>query len=315
MRGAYFANLNKEIKMAKVSMQDVKELRDMTGCGLSDCKKALEEADGNRDEAVKILRERGQAKAVKKAGRIAAEGVVKTKVEGNKGVIVEINCETDFAAKSERFLELVEVIADTLLNNDVADVEALKAVTAAGTSMTVGEYLTDKIATISENLQIRRFVKLEGTLVAYMHDGGRIGTIVKLDTDKPDDAEVLACGKNVALQVTAMNAQYTDKDSVPAEVIANEKEVQQKLVEQEGKPANVAEKIVEGRLRKFYEEVCLLDQKYFKDDSMTIAKYIDSIAKAQGASLKVDSFIRYERGEGIEKKEDNFADEVASMIK
>ncbi len=301
--------------MAKVSMQDVKELRDMTGCGLSDCKKALEEADGNRDEAVKILRERGQAKAVKKAGRIAAEGVVKTKVEGNKGVIVEINCETDFAAKSERFLELVEVIADTLLNNDVADVEALKAVTAAGTSMTVGEYLTDKIATISENLQIRRFVKLEGTLVAYMHDGGRIGTIVKLDTDKPDDAEVLACGKNVALQVTAMNAQYTDKDSVPAEVIANEKEVQQKLVEQEGKPANVAEKIVEGRLRKFYEEVCLLDQKYFKDDSMTIAKYIDSVAKAQGASLKVDSFIRYERGEGIEKKEDNFADEVASMIK
>lgn len=301
--------------MAKVSMQDVKELRDMTGCGLSDCKKALEEADGNRDEAVKILRERGQAKAVKKAGRIAAEGVVKTKVEGNKGVIVEINCETDFAAKSERFLELVEVVADTILSNDVADVEALKAVTAAGTSMTVAEYLTDKIATISENLQIRRFVKMEGTLIPYMHDGGRLGALVKLATDKPDDAEVLTCGKNVALQVTAMNAQYIDKDSVPAEVIANEKEVQQKLVEQEGKPANVAEKIVEGRLRKFYEEVCLLDQKYFKDDSMSIAKYIDSVAKAQGASIKVDSFVRYERGEGIEKKEDNFADEVASMIK
>lgn len=301
--------------MAKVSTQEIKELRDMTGCGLSDCKKALEEADGNRDEAVKILRERGQAKAVKKAGRIAAEGVVKTKVEGNKGVIVEINCETDFAAKSERFLELVEVVADTLLNNDVADVEALKSVTAAGTSMTVGEYLTDKIATISENLQIRRFVKMEGVLVPYMHDGGRLGTLVKLDTDKPDDAEVLTCGKNVALQVTAMNAQYTDKDSVPADVIANEKEVQQKLVEQEGKPANVAEKIVEGRLRKFYEEVCLLDQKYFKDDSMTIAKYIDSVAKAQGASIKVNSFVRFERGEGIEKKEDNFADEVASMIK
>lgn len=301
--------------MANVSIQDVKELRDMTGCGLSDCKKALEEANGDRDEAVKILREKGQAKAVKKAGRIAAEGIVKTKVDGSKGVIVEINCETDFAAKSDRFLELVEVIADTILQNDVADVEALKAVQAAGTSMTVGEYLTDKIATISENLNIRRFVKMDGILEAYMHDGGRIGTLVKIETDKPDSAEVRTCAHNVALQIAAMNAQYIGKDNVPAAVVANEKEVQQKLVEQEGKPANVAEKIVEGRLRKFYEEVCLLDQKYFKDDSMSIDKYINSVAKAESASIKVVDFVRYERGEGIEKKEDNFADEVASMIK
>lgn len=301
--------------MANVNIQDVKELRDMTGCGLSDCKKALEEADGNREEAVKILRERGQAKAVKKAGRIAAEGIVKTKVEGNKGVIVEINCETDFAAKSERFLELVEVIADTLLNNDVADVEALKGVTAAGTSVTIAEYLTDKIATISENLQIRRFVKMEGVLIPYMHDGGRLGTLVKLNTDKPDDAEVLACGKNVALQATAMGAEYIRREDVPADVLANEKEVQTKLVEQEGKPANVAEKIVEGRIRKFYEEKCLLDQEYFKDTSMKVGKYIESVAKAQGCTLAIDEFVRYERGEGIEKKEDNFADEVASMIK
>lgn len=301
--------------MANVSIQDVKELRDMTGCGLSDCKKALEEANGDRDEAVKILREKGQAKAVKKAGRIAAEGIVKTKVDGSKGVIVEINCETDFAAKSDRFLELVEVIADTILQNDVADVEALKAVQAAGTSMTVGEYLTDKIATISENLNIRRFVKMDGILEAYMHDGGRIGALVKIETDKPDSAEVRTCAHNVALQIAAMNAQYIGKDNVPAAVVANEKEVQQKLVEQEGKPANVAEKIVEGRLRKFYEEVCLLDQKYFKDDSMSIDKYINSVAKAESASIKVVDFVRYERGEGIEKKEDNFADEVASMIK
>lgn len=301
--------------MANVSIQDVKELRDMTGCGLSDCKKALEEANGDRDEAVKILREKGQAKAVKKAGRIAAEGIVKTKVDGSKGVIVEINCETDFAAKSDRFLELVEVIADTILQNDVADVEALKAVQAAGTSMTVGEYLTDKIATISENLNIRRFVKMDGILEAYMHDGGRIGALVKIETDKPDSAEVRTCAHNVALQIAAMNAQYIGKDNVPAAVVANEKEVQQKLVEQEGKPANVAEKIVEGRLRKFYEEVCLLDQKYFKDDCMSIDKYINSVAKAESASIKVVDFVRYERGEGIEKKEDNFADEVASMIK
>lgn len=301
--------------MANVTAQDVKELRDMTGCGMMDCKRALVEADGNRDEAVKILREKGLAKAAKKAGRIAAEGVVKTKVNGDNGVIVEINCETDFCAKSDKFLEVVEVIADTILANDVADVEALNNVTAVGTNMTVSEYFTDKIATIGENMNIRRFTKLNGTLVSYMHDGGRIGTLLKIATDKPDNAEVLACGKNVALQITAMNAQYVDKDSVPAEVIANEKEVQQKLVEQEGKPANVAEKIVEGRLRKFYEEVCLLDQKYFKDDTMSIAKYIESVAKEQGASIKVDSFIRYERGEGIEKKEENFADEVASMIK
>ena len=301
--------------MANVTAQDVKELRDMTGCGMMDCKRALVEADGNRDEAVKILREKGLAKAAKKAGRIAAEGVVKTKVNGDNGVIVEINCETDFCAKSDKFLEVVEVIADTILANDVADVEALNKVTAVGTNMTVSEYFTDKIATIGENMNIRRFTKMNGTLVSYMHDGGRIGTLLKITTDKPDNAEVLACGKNVALQITAMNAQYVDKDSVPAEVIANEKEVQQKLVEQEGKPANVAEKIVEGRLRKFYEEVCLLDQKYFKDDTMSIAKYIESVAKEQGASIKVDSFIRYERGEGIEKKEENFADEVASMIK
>ena len=301
--------------MANVNIQDVKELRDMTGCGLSDCKKALEEADGNRDEAVKILREKGLAKAAKKAGRIAAEGVVNAKVDGTKGVIVEINIETDFAAKTDKFLEVVDTITNTILANDVADVEALNNVTISGGSMTVKEYMTDKIATIGENINIRRFTKMDGTLVAYMHDGGRIGTLVKIATDKPDNAEVLACGKNVALQITAMNAQYIDKDSVPAEVIANEKEVQQKLVEQEGKPANVAEKIVEGRLRKFYEEVCLLDQKYFKDDSMTIAKYIDSVAKEQGASIKVDCFVRYERGEGIEKKEENFADEVASMIK
>lgn len=301
--------------MANITAQDVKELRDMTGCGMMDCKRALVEADGNRDEAVKILREKGQAKAVKKAGRIAAEGVVKTKVNGNKGVIVEINCETDFAAKSDRFLELVEVVADTLLNNDVADVEALAGVTAAGTSMTVSEYLTDKIATIGENIKIRRFQILEGTLIPYMHDGGRLGTIVKITSDKPDDAEVLACGKNVALQATAMGAEYIRREDVPADVLANEKEVQTKLVEQEGKPANVAEKIVEGRIRKFYEEKCLLDQEYFKDTSMKVGKYIESVAKAQGCTLNIEQFVRYERGEGIEKKEDNFADEVASMIK
>lgn len=301
--------------MANITPGEVKELRDMTGCGMMDCKKALEEANGNRDEAVKILREKGLAKAAKKAGRIAAEGVVKTLVKGNVGIIAEINCETDFCAKSEKFLELVETVANTILDSNADTPEALMSCKVSGGDETVESYLTNKIATIGENIKIRRFSKMEGTLVGYMHDGGRLGTLVKLATDKPDDAEVIACGKNVALQITALNAQYICKDCVPAEVLANEKEVQTKLVEQEGKPANVAEKIVEGRLRKFYEEVCLLDQKYFKDDSMTVGKYIDSVAKAQGAKISVDDFVRYERGEGIEKKEDNFADEVASMIK
>ena len=301
--------------MANITPQDVKELRDMTGCGLKDCKSALEETNRNRDEAVKILREKGLTKAAKKAGRIAAEGVVKAKVKGNNGVVVEVNCETDFAAKSDKFLALVEVIADTILDNDVNDVDALMECTASGTSEKVSEYLTNQIATLGENMKIRRFTKLEGTLVPYMHDGGRIGTMVKISTDKPEDAEVLACAKNVALQVTALSAQYVDKASVPADVLANEKEVQTKLVEQEGKPANVAEKIVEGRLRKFYEEVCLTEQKYFKDDTMSVGKYVESVAKAQGATIKVDEFVRYERGEGIEKKQDDFANEVASLAK
>ncbi len=307
--------------MANITAKEVAELREMTGCGMMDCKRALVEADGNRDEAVKILREKGLAKAAKKAGRIAAEGIVKAKTNGNTGVLVEINCETDFCAKSDKFLELVETITDTILANDVADVEALKSCTALGTSQTVAEYMTEKIATIGENMNIRRFTKMTGTLVPYMHDGGRIGTMVKLTTDKPDDAAVLACGKNVALQVTALNAQYVSQNDIPADVLANEKEVQLGLVKTENaqsakpKPENVLEKIVEGRLRKYYEEVCLLDQKYFKDDSMTIAKYVESEAKAAGAEIKVDAFVRYERGEGIEKKVDDFASEVAAMAK
>ncbi len=299
--------------MANITPKDVKELRDMTGCGMMDCKRALEDANGDRDEAVKILREKGLAKAAKKAGRIAAEGIVKTLIKGNVGIIAEINCETDFCAKSDKFLELVDEIANTILESGAADPEALMSCKVSGTDETVEAYLTNKIATIGENIKIRRFARMEGTLTGYMHDGGRIGTLLKISTDKPDSAEVMECAKNVALQVTALNAQYISKDTVPAEVLANEKEVQTKLVEQEGKPANVAEKIVEGRIRKFYEDVCLLDQKYFKDDKVTVGKYIEGAAKAQGCSIKVEEFIRFERGEGIEKKADDFAAEVAQL--
>lgn len=307
--------------MANITAKEVAELREMTGCGMMDCKRALVQAEGNKDEAVKILREMGLAKSAKKAGRIAAEGVVKAKVVGSKGVIVEINCETDFCAKSDKFLALVETITDTIMANDVADVEALANVTAAGTDMKVTDLMTEKIATIGENIKIRRFVKMEGTLIPYVHDGGRIGTLVKIETDKPEDAEVLECGKNVALQVTALNAQFVDQASIPADVLANEKEVQMSILKKENaesakpKPDNILEKMFDGRMRKYYEEVCLADQKYFKEDSLSISQYVASVAKAQGASIKVVSFVRYERGEGIEKKEDDFAAEVAAMAK
>ncbi len=307
--------------MANITAKDVAELRNMTGCGMMDCKRALVEADGNTDEAVKILREKGLAKAAKKAGRIAAEGIVKAKVNGTNGVIVEINCESDFCAKTDKFLELVETIADTILANDVADVEALKNCTVAGGTQTVADYLTEKVATIGENMNIRRFTKMDGILVPYMHDGGRLGTLVKLATDKGDDAQVLECGKNVALQITALNAQYICKGCIPAEKIAEETAVQTALVKKENeeskkpKPENVLDKIVEGRMRKYFEEVCLMDQSYFKDDSMTIAKYIESVAKATGATIDIADFVRYERGEGIEKKADDFAAEVEAMAK
>ncbi len=307
--------------MANITAKDVAELREMTGCGMMDCKRALVEADGNRDEAVKILREKGLAKAAKKAGRIAAEGVVKAKVTGTTGVLVEINCESDFCAKTDKFLDLVETIADTILANDVADVDALKECTVAGGTQKVADYMTEKVATIGENMNIRRFTKMEGVLVPYMHDGGRLGTLVKLATDKADNAEILACGKNVALQVTALNAQFVAQSSISAEKLAEEKAVQTALVKKENdeskkpKPENVLDKIVEGRMRKYFEEVCLLDQKYFKDDSMTVGQYVASVAKAEGASIEIADFVRYERGEGIEKKVDDFAAEVEAMAK
>jgi len=302
-----------------ISAQEVKQLKEMTNCGMMDCKRALEETNGDVDAAVKYLREKGLAKATKKAGRIAAEGLVFTKVDRDKkvGVVVEVNSETDFAAKSERFVEFVEQVADTILANDVADVEALKEVNAFGTNEKMADVLVEKIATISENIQIRRFVKMQGDIFSYVHDGGGsiIGSILKLESDDGFDTSVAECAKNLLLQITASAPQYVCKEEIPQSVIDDEKETLLNAVKNENeakpKPQNVLEKIVEGRLRKFLEEICLLDQPYVKDPDMTIAKYIDSVGK----NIKIAGFVRYEKGEGIEKKEDNFADEVASMIK
>lgn len=303
-----------------ISAQDVKQLKELTNCGMMDCKRALEETGGDVEAAIKYLREKGLAKAAKKSGRIAAEGLVYAKVDEAKkvGVVVEINSETDFAAKSERFIEFVELVAQTIIDNDVADVEALKEINASGTNEKIGDILTERIATISENIQIRRFVRMTGDLYTYVHNGGGsiIGSMIKLESENGADEAVKACAKDLLLQITASAPQYVQQSDVPASVIEAEKEIQLGLVKKENeeaakpKPQNVLEKIVEGRMRKFAEEICLLDQPFVKDPSITVAKHIAAVGKG----IKVVSFVRFEKGEGIQKKEENFADEVASMI-
>ncbi|MFQ7293001.1 MAG: translation elongation factor Ts [Monoglobales bacterium] len=295
--------------------KDVKELREMTGCGMMDCKKALTEADGDKDKAVEILREKGLATAAKKAGRIASEGIVLDYVDGNVGVIVEVNAETDFVAKNEQFTDFVKAVAKTVAVKNPADVEELKTMQIEGGSQTVGEELTEKIAKIGENMNIRRFARYEGTVASYIHGGGRIGVLVNFDTDCADKEGFAQFAKDIAMQVAAAGAQYLDRDAVPAEVVEKEKEILSIQAKNEGKPEKIIEKMVMGRINKFYKEVCLLDQEFIKDGDLSVQKYIDNTAKALGGNIKVVAYTRFEKGEGLEKKEENFADEVAKMIK
>lgn len=295
---------------------DVKVLRERTGCGMMDCKKALTESDGDMEKAIELLREKGLAAQAKKAGRVAAEGVVVSVVDkaARVGVVLEVNAETDFVAKNEKFVAFVNQVAQTILKQNPADVDALLALTCDGSELTVEEELRDKILVIGENMKIRRFVRLEGDLVAYVHGGGRIGVLVKFDTDVADKPEFEECGKDVAMQVAAALPQYVCKDEVPAEVINKEKEILTAQAINEGKPANIAEKMVAGRISKFYKEVCLVDQEFVKDTDMTVGQYTESVAKKLGGSIKPVAFVRFEKGEGLEKKEDNFAAEIASMV-
>ncbi len=300
---------------------DVKNLREMTGCGMMDCKKALTEADGDMDKAVDILREKGLAASQKKAGRIAAEGTVYALVEGNTGVVIEVNAETDFVAKNAEFMAFVDTCAKTVIEKNPADVEALLAETAAGTEMTVDALLKEKILVIGENIKIRRFEKYEGAVVTYVHGGGRIGVMVRFDTtdEVAAKAEFAEFGKDIAMQIAAVNPKYIAPENVPAEVVDKEKAILTEQLRNDPKnakkPANILEKIVSGRINKYYEEVCLLNQAYVKDGDITVGKYVENTAKALGGDIKVAAFVRFEKGEGLEKREDNFADEVASMIK
>ena len=299
--------------------QDVKALRDRTGCGMMDCKKALVEANGDMDAAVDVLRELGLAKQAKKASRIAAEGVAVaiTNDTNTAGVVIEVNSETDFVAKNADFVAFVNACAQTVMDNDPADVEALLALTAAGTEMTVAELLQEKVLTIGENIQIRRFEKFDGPTVGYVHAGGKIGVLVNMEVsdDIKANDEVVALGRDVAMQIAAMNPGYLAKEDVDASVLEKEKEILLAQALNEGKPQQIAEKMVMGRIGKFYSENCLLEQAFVKDDKVSVSKHVDAVAKSLGGSIKVVGFTRFEKGEGIEKRVDNFAEEVASMAK
>lgn len=305
--------------MGKVSVQEIKELMTATGVGMMDCKKALVEADGDMDKAVELLREKGLATQAKKSGRAAAEGIVAAVVKGSTGVLLEVNTETDFAANTDDFKAFVAAVADTIIETNPADVDALKAATISGGSSTVDAALTELAGMkIRENIVIRRFTRLEGTLASYVHNGGSIGVLVRLDTDLSGDA-VTTIGKDVAMQSAALNPAYLNREQVPDEVLAKEKEIMLAQMAEDPKMANKPEqvriKIVEGKVGKYYKENCLLEQAFVKDDKLSVQGYVDAEAKKLGGSISVVDVIRYERGEGIEKKEDNFADEIASMIK
>ena len=298
--------------------QDVKALRDKTGCGMMDCKKALTEANGDMDAAVDFLREQGLAKQAKKASRIAAEGIAYalTNDTNTVGVVIEVNSETDFVAKNDDFKNFVDICAKTVMAQNPADVDALKECKAEGTEMTVAELLQEKVLTIGENLQIRRFARFEAPCVGYVHAGGKIGVIVTFDTnvDTTNDAFV-ACGKDVAMQIAALNTPYLNAEAVPAEVLEHEKKIMREQLLNEGKPEQIIEKILGGKVQKYYKDNCLVDQEFVKNNDLTIAKYVDGVAKELGGSIAITGFVRYEKGDGIEKRQDDFAAEVASMVK
>ncbi len=296
--------------------QDVKTLREMTNCGMMDCKKALTETDGDMDKAVEFLREKGLAKAAKKAGRIAAEGLVDATVYGDVAVALEVNTETDFVAKNADFVKFVNDVSKVIADSNPADVEALKAEKLYG-DQTVGEALTEKIATIGENMNLRRFARYEGANVAYVHGGGRIGVLVNFnlaDSSKADTDAFKAAAKDIAMQVAAAMPQYVKQDEVPADVIEKEKEILKAQALNEGKPEAIVDKMVVGRIQKFYKEVCLVEQPYIKDPDMTVTKFLKNVAAEIGTDIEIVKFTRFEKGEGLEKKEEDFAAEVAKMM-
>ncbi|MBQ8940789.1 MAG: elongation factor Ts [Firmicutes bacterium] len=304
----------------------IKELRELTGVGMSTCKEALVEADGNIEKAIEVLRKKGLAQAEKKAGRIAAEGLSYAYIsDDNKvGVVVEVNSETDFVAKNAQFQGFVNSVAKQVVNSDAKDVETLFTEKwIEDDSKTVKDALTEKISVIGENLNIRRFAKFEndgsGCLVSYLHAGGKVAVLIELTTDK-QDAAVVEAGKNVAMQIAAMSPKYVSRDEISEEFLAKEKEILIEAAKNDpknaNKPDNILEKMIQGKLNKELKEICLVDQEYVKaEDKETVGQYIAKVAKDLGANISIKRFVRFETGEGIEKKEEDFAAEVEKAMK
>ena len=298
---------------------DVKNLREMTGVGMMDCKKALTESDGDVEKAIEYLREKGLAASQKKAGRIAAEGMAYAAVIDGVGVVVEVNAETDFVGKNEKFVDFVKGVAATVAKENPADLEALMACKYNGTELSVEQQQQEMVLVIGENIKVRRFARYaENICVPYIHAGGKIAVLVNLETGLSAEA-VNEAGKDVAMQIAALNPRFWDKSQVTQDVLDEEKKIMMVQMENDpkmaGKPEQVREKIVMGKLNKFYSENCLLQQEFVKDNSLTVEKYLASAAKALGGEIKFVDAVRFEKGEGIEKKQENFAAEIASMVK
>ena len=296
---------------------DVKNLREMTGVGMMDCKKALTASDGDMDKAVEWLREKGMAASAKKAGRIAAEGMAYAAVIDGVGVVVEVNAETDFVAKNEKFVDFVKGVAATVAKEAPADLDALMECKYVGTDLTVTQQQQEMVLVIGENIKVRRFaIFTEGVSVPYIHAGGKIGVLVNLEVSGGIDVSEI--GKDVAMQIAALNPRFWDKSQVGQDVLDEEKKIMMVQMENDpkmaSKPEAVREKIVMGKLNKFYSENCLLQQEFVKDNSMSVEQYIASAAKAAGGKVTFKDAIRFEKGEGIEKKQENFAEEIAKQL-
>ena len=304
-----------------ITAKDVQKLREMTGVGMMDCKKALTASEGDMDKAIEWLREKGLAAQTKKAGKVAAEGVsYAITADNGVGVIIEVNSQTDFVAKNEVFQDFVKSVATVVATADPADVEALKACTYPGTDRTVADVTADKVLSIGENIQIRRFVRYaEGVSVPYIHMGGKIGVLVNLAVEGIEADKVVELGKDVAMQIAAMNPSFLDKSDVDQATLDKEKEIQLAQMDNDpkmaSKPQQVKEKIVMGKLGKYYEENCLLQQAFVKENKISVENHVAQVAKQLGGKITVKAFTRFETGEGIEKKQEDFAAEVASMIK
>lgn len=304
--------------------QDVKELRETTGVGMMDCKKALTESDGDMQKAIDWLREKGLAAAQKKAGRIAAEGMSYASVIDNVGVVLEVNAETDFVAQNDKFVDFVKCVAEAVAKNAPADVDTLLKCNYPGSDKLVQDMLQEMVLVIGENIQIRRFIRYTtGVNVPYVHAGGKIGVMVNMDVENISDMDtVITLGKDIAMQIAAMRPTYLDTSSVDPAELEKEREIQLNKAIEENKAKNlpddkaraIAENMVKGRINKFYEDICLLNQPYVKENKLTVEQHVKQVAKALGGTIVVKAFTRFEKGEGIEKKQENFADEISKLL-